>query len=61
MGFGTDFNRFLNSQNIYLCHRKPKNDGPFLFQKMLYQSTETIDKRHGLRMARMETDCNLEN
>ena len=26
-----DFDRFLYSQNIYLCHRKPKNNGPFLF------------------------------
>ena len=25
----TDFNWFLNSQNLYLCRRKPKNDSPF--------------------------------
>ena len=24
--------RFSNSQNIYLCQRKPKNNGPFLLQ-----------------------------
>ena len=31
--FVTDFNRFLNSQNIYLCHGKLKNNGPFFFIK----------------------------
>ena len=29
-GFVADFNRFLNSQNIYLCCIKLKNNGPFL-------------------------------
>ena len=24
--------RSLNSQNLYLCHRKPKNNGPFLLK-----------------------------
>ena len=27
-GFVTDLNRILNSQNIYLCRRTPKNNGP---------------------------------
>ena len=29
-GFVTDLNRFLNSQNLYLCRRKPKTIGPIL-------------------------------
>ena len=28
--FVTDFSRFLNSR--YLCHKKPKNNGPFLLK-----------------------------
>ena len=28
--FVTDFNRFLNRQTIYLCHRRPKRNAPFL-------------------------------
>ena len=31
-GFVTDFTRFLNSQNIYLSCRKPRNNGPFLLK-----------------------------
>ena len=28
-GFVIDFNRFLNSQNLDLCQRKPKTNSPF--------------------------------
>ena len=40
-----DFNRFLNSQNLYLCRRKT--------------NTETVNKRLKLQMATMEIDYNL--
>ena len=43
----------LNSQNVYLFHRKPTNNGLFLL------TIETVSKCHWLQMARMETDCNL--
>ena len=26
----TDFNRFFNNQNLYLCQRKTKNNSPFV-------------------------------
>ena len=48
-----DFNRFLDSQNLYLCRRKPKSYGPFLLK--------SVNKHLWLRMARMEMEYNLKN
>ena len=44
-GFVTDFNRFLNSQNLYLYRRKPKNNGPFLLTIAILEHRETVNKR----------------
>ena len=41
----------LNSQNEYLCLRKPTNNGPFFLTIAILVV--------GLLMARMETDCNF--
>ena len=39
------FSISLNSQNIYLCHRKAMNNGLFLLTiLLLYQYAETVSK-----------------
>ena len=32
-----NFNRVLNSQNIYLCHMKRKSNGPFLLTIAIFE------------------------
>ena len=49
----------VNSQNIYLCRRKPTNNGLFLLTIAIFRYAETVSKCLWLQMARMETDCNL--
>ena len=56
-----DFNRFLNSQNLYLWHRKPRNNGPLLLPVAILEASEAVNKRLWLQMVWMEMDCNLKN
>ncbi len=57
----TEFNRFLNSQNVYLCRRQLKNNGPVLLTIAIRALKLKFTSVFWLRMARMEIECNLKS